>query len=76
MSAKKVSIGTRPTTRPQEQPGQADEWVKDRASEPMKRLTIDIPVDLHRAIKTATASRGTKMADEVRELLMQKYGNH
>ncbi|HES75874.1 MAG TPA: hypothetical protein ENO09_02570 [bacterium] len=76
MSAKKINIGTRPTARTQEQPGQADDWVKDRASEPMKRLTIDIPAELHRAIKTATASRGAKIADEVRELLLQKYGNH
>lgn len=76
MSAKKVGIGTRPTTRAQEQPEKADEWVKARTDEPMKRLTIDIPAELHRAIKTATASRGTKIADEVRELLLQKYGNH
>ena len=42
----------------------------------MKRLTIDVPEELHRKIKTACAQRGTKIADEVRELLLQKYGNH
>jgi len=43
--------------------------------EPMKRLTIDVPMSLHRAIKSQCAIRGTKIADEVRELLVQKYGN-
>ena len=42
--------------------------------ERMKRLTIDVPESLHRAIKMQCAARGTKMADEIRELLMQKYG--
>ena len=42
-------------------------------AEPIKRLTIDIPESLHRAMKVATAQRGTKMVDEVRELLEQKY---
>jgi len=41
---------------------------------PMKRLTIDVPETLHRQIKTACAQRGTKIADEVRELLLLKYG--
>ena len=41
----------------------------------MKRLTIDIPETLHRKIKAQCAMRGTKIADEVRELLIQKYGN-
>ena len=45
------------------------------APESMKRLTIDIPETLHRAIKIQCAVRGTKIADEVRELLQKKYGN-
>ncbi|PTT43827.1 hypothetical protein DBR33_10055 [Stenotrophomonas sp. HMWF022] len=39
----------------------------------MKRLTIDIPESLHRTIKSQCAMRGTKIADEVRDLLVQKY---
>jgi hypothetical protein len=74
---KKVSIGTKPTTKP-EIPA-ADAWVENRsaadAPEPMKRLTIDIPDSLHRGIKAQCAMRGTKIADEVRELLLNKYGN-
>lgn len=42
----------------------------------MKRLTIDISEDLHRKIKVSCAQRGKKIADEVRELLLEKYGKH
>lgn len=76
---KRVPIGARPTTvKPA--PVEADQWVESRtplAAEPeapSKRLTIDIPADLHRRIKSQCALRGTKIADEVRELLLQKYG--
>jgi len=44
------------------------------AADAMKRLTIDVPESLHRSIKAQCAMRGTKIADEVRELLLQKYG--
>ena len=74
---KKVSIGTKPTSRGA--PAAVDSWVENRDNdnnqESMKRLTIDIPESLHRAIKSQCAMRGTKIADEVRELLLQKYGN-
>ena len=76
MSTKKVSIGTKPTNKPA--PAAADAWVERRSTgdevEAMKRLTIDVPESLHRAIKSQCAMRGTKIADEVREMLMQKYG--
>ena len=78
MSTKKGSIGSKPTSKPA--PASADAWVESRtgaADEPekMKRLTIDVPESLHRAIKAQCAMRGSKIADEVRELLIQKYGN-
>jgi hypothetical protein len=77
MSNKKISIGAKPTSN--NTPGTADEWVKSRTVsgevERMKRLTIDVPESLHRTIKAKCAMRGTKIADEVRELLLQKYGN-
>ncbi len=70
--SKKISIGTKPTAKPA-----ADAWVESRTPadgpEPMKRLTIDVPASLHRSIKAQCAMRGTKIADEVRELLIQKY---
>lgn len=71
---KKVAIGAKPTNKPALD---ADTWVENRADsspEPMKRLTIDISAQLHRSIKSQCAMRGTKIADEVRELLLQKYG--
>ncbi|MGQ5524235.1 plasmid partition protein ParG [Chitinimonas sp. PSY-7] len=73
---KKVAFGTKPTNKPV--PAAADAWVESRTSgeaEVMKRLTIDIPEELHRKIKAQCALRGSKIADEVRELLLQKYGN-
>lgn len=74
--SKKITIGTKPTANLQNLDA-ADEWVKSRATEaePMKRLTIDIPASLHRAIKAQCAMRGVKIAEEIREILMQKYGN-
>ena len=73
---KKIQIGTKPTNKPA--PAAADAWVESRSNgdepERMKRLTIDVPESLHRAIKMQCAARGAKMADELRELLMQKYG--
>jgi hypothetical protein len=77
MSNKKISIGVKPTTKTT--PETADKWVESRTAsstvERMKRLTIDVPESLHRTIKATCAMRGTKIADEVRELLLQKYGN-
>jgi DNA polymerase III delta subunit len=74
---KKISIGIKPTIKPAAP--DADAWVEKRAAtdttEAMKRLTIDVPESLHRVIKAQCAMRGTKIADEVRELLLSKYGN-
>lgn len=38
-----------------------------------KRLTIDIPVDLHRRLKSHCASRGILMADKIRDLLEGEF---
>lgn len=75
MSGKKIQIGTKPTGKLDVD---ADKWVKNRDAldgekEQNKRLTIDVPESLHREIKMQCAARGTKIADEVRELLLQKY---
>lgn len=70
---KKVSFGAKPPSPP----STPDQWVKDRAvqeKEPTKRLTIDIPESLHRAIKTQCAAEGVKIADEVRALLVKRFG--
>lgn len=39
----------------------------------MKRLTIDVSVDLHSAIKVSCAQRGIKMADAIREILEDEF---
>lgn len=62
-------------------PAPADAWVgagtddtaKPASTEPMKRLTIDIPLELHRRVKRECADRGIKMADIVRELLDKEF---
>jgi hypothetical protein len=79
MTGKKVAFGSKPqnihTTTP-------DDWVVSRITPPvpvvevkMKRLTLDVPEELHRKIKAACASRGAKMADEIRALLEDHYCN-
>ena len=71
MTTKKVPFGTKPSTKPAP-PVSAEEWVKSReegGTEPTKRLTIDIPLSLHRTIKVSCADRQTVMAEEIRVLL-------
>lgn len=41
----------------------------------IKRLTLDIPEKLHRAIKGKAAIEGVAMVDMLRQLLDEKYGN-
>jgi predicted DNA binding CopG/RHH family protein len=43
-------------------------------SEKMKRLTLDIPEELHRAIKRKAVDEGVTMAELLRSLLEQHYG--
>lgn len=73
---KKVTIGGKPTAKATQT--SADTWVETRnlsgEQPPTKRLTIDIHAALHRAIKMQCAMRGTKVSEEIRELLLQKYG--
>ena len=76
--SKKVSFAPKPTKT-------ADDWVQGSddisqpkktggaAAEKMKRFTIDVPASLHARIKVACAQRGTKMADEIRAILEQKF---
>jgi hypothetical protein len=72
MNIKKVSFGSKPSVKTE----MADSWVDQRIiNDSMKRLTVDIPLRLHTALKMDCASRGVKIADEVRELLISRYGN-
>ena len=40
---------------------------------PMKRLSIDVPIDLHIRLKTGCAMRGEKIADVVRVLIEREF---
>ncbi|MBD6621057.1 hypothetical protein FNW02_36375 [Komarekiella sp. 'clone 1'] len=87
MVAKKVSIGSKPTSHTEQT--NVDEWVVNRnetleltpgvKSTPqpvkMKRLTLDISEQLHKAIKAKAVEEGVAMVDLLRELLQEKYGN-
>jgi len=79
---KKVSIGAKPVTR--SRPVNPDEWVSNAGEgaaqvtegapgEPMKRLTIDVPLSLHTRIKTQCALQSEQMASAIRELLEQAF---
>ena len=77
MIGKRVAIGLKPGTQKR-----ADDWVSDVATTApeeegapapiMKRLTIDIPEDLHRTLKVKAASEGVKMADLVRAWITER----
>jgi len=81
MSPKKVNIGLKPSTP--NLPTEVEQWVSHRAavpadkeqSAPVKRLTLDIPSDLHRAIKRRALEEGVTMADLLRSLLEKHYGD-
>ena len=44
-----------------------------RPSTRMKRLTLDLPESLHRAIKRNAVDEGMTMAEKLRALLMKHY---
>jgi predicted DNA binding CopG/RHH family protein len=68
---KKVRIPKKPS---------AEQWVAQGREQPapagqkIKRLTLDIPEDLHRAIKHRAVDEGVTIADMLRKLLEDRYG--
>jgi predicted DNA binding CopG/RHH family protein len=88
MANKKVTIGAKPSSV--SDPAQLDQWVSERGesdgtesqslesapeSVKMKRLTLDISEDLHKAIKTRAVVEGVPMANMLRSLLEENYRN-
>jgi predicted DNA binding CopG/RHH family protein len=86
--AKRINMGTKPSSP--SDPADLDQWVSARGdaedavtpspvstpeSVKMKRLTLDIPEELHKAIKTKAVVEGVPMANMLRSLLDQNYGN-
>jgi hypothetical protein len=60
----------------------ADQWVAQGrektvdTEQKMKRLTLDLPEGLHRAIKRRAVEDGVTMVDMLRKLLEERYGAH
>lgn len=80
--SKSVSFA-RPARKPQPD---ADAWIGGAGPEapappakpakqsvPMKRLTLDVPEELHRRVKSGCAVRGEKIADVVRRYLDTEF---
>ncbi len=74
---KKVAFKMPQTAKPA-----ADQWVERGGSEarhppppagPMKRFTLDVPLELHTRIKTQCARQGLKMADILRKILEREF---
>ena len=69
---KKITFGGKPSANSPHL--SADAWVNDRdPGQPMKRLTIDVPLGLHTRIKTQCAVEGLKMADVIRDMLDGRF---
>lgn len=71
---KKIDFGGKPSPRTDQ--NSPDKWVADRLAkpvEPMKRLTIDVPLSLHQAVKSQCAIQGENMADVIRGMLEERF---
>jgi hypothetical protein len=73
---KKVNFGAKRPSAPPLPSHDIDNWVDSRdpaIQEPMKRLTIDVPISLHKRIKSQCALENLVMAEEIRRLLEQRF---
>lgn len=64
--SKKITMSARPQTQ--------EQWVKATpqahiAKGPMKRLTIDVPEEIHKRLKLACVNKGKDMAEFLRGLI-------
>lgn len=72
---KKVSFGAKRPTEPTPTTD-IDKWVEDRqpgSPEPTKRFTIDVPISLHKRIKSQCALQNLVMAEVIRDLLEKRF---
>ena len=69
MNRKIVAIEPTPRGRASGAEVSPERWIRGVASHATKRLTIDIPADLHKRVRLLAATEGRTMADVVRELL-------
>jgi hypothetical protein len=71
---KKVEFGAKRPSASQSQ--NLNDWVeggKPSDREPTKRFTIDVPLGLHKRVKSQCAINNLVMADVIRELLEQRF---
>lgn len=78
-----MSTKTIPFKTPTGLPKPAEDWVgappetsspkPPKLQGPSKRLTVDIPEDLHRRIKIHCAGEGVQISDVVRDLLIEQF---
>jgi len=78
MAGKKVTFKKKPTSK------EANDWVDKKLPVklknktdmgPLKRLTLDIPENLHRKIKLQSAMSGKTMATLLRDILEKKFSS-
>ncbi len=76
-----MSTKTIPFKQPVTLPKPAEAWVGTPAEEvkpakvegPTKRLTVDIPEELHRRIKVQCAMKDIQISDVVRDILVKEF---
>ena len=77
-----MSSKTIPFKQPMPLPKPAEAWVGTaeavekapaKVEGPTKRLTVDVPEDLHRRIKVQCAMKDTQISDVVRDLLAKEF---
>lgn len=77
-----MSSKTIPFKQPVTLPKPAEAWVGNVAGTekpaakpdlPTKRLTVDVPEDLHRRIKVQCAMKDTQISDVVRDILAKEF---
>ena len=75
---KKIDFSVRPRANNKDLPTTADEWVQDgneqakpvkREEGPQKRLTLNLPAQLHTAFKGRCVRKGITIQDKVQELI-------
>jgi ParG len=71
MSKKTIPFGSSPQLpAPAPDP---EQWVKSRSGGKKKRLTFEIPAELHARVKAGCARRGTSMVAEIEALLDKHF---
>ncbi|MCP9308692.1 hypothetical protein [Zymomonas mobilis] len=74
-TASSISL-TRPS-RAVKKPSDVDQWVAKRnaddSAEKTKRVSLDIPADIHRKLKLQAMDEGKTMITLVREILAEKF---